>query len=50
MVLCYVGDVQQVVNIVQVNECIVFGDVFDDVFSFLVFSQVVDDFCMLFSM
>lgn len=48
MVLCYVGDVQQVVNVIQINECIVFGDVFDYVFDCLIFGQVGDDFGVLF--
>ena len=27
--LCHVGDMQQVINATQVNECTIFGDVFD---------------------
>lgn len=37
--LGYVGDVQQVVYVVQVYECVVVGEVFDDIFDLLVFLQ-----------
>lgn len=48
MVLCYVGDVQKVVNVVQVNEGIVFSDVFNNIVNCIVFCQFVDNFSMLF--
>lgn len=47
----YVSDVQQVVNVVQINECIVVSEVFNDIFNFYVFLQVFQQlivFCVVF--
>lgn len=46
--LSYISDVQQIVYVVKVNECIVISKVFNDIFDFVVFFKVSKK-CFVFS-
>lgn len=46
--LSYVSDVQQIVNVVQINECIVVSQVFNDIFNFSIFLQSFKQFIMFY--